>query len=616
MTTIAPYEGASDAPTSSSTSSSTPPAVPTTPTGTGDSTGAVQATALDPTIASKPLPGATAIGATPAQAPQGYDEKKVVQEIAAAIGAKASKGISLETSVVDELAKKYGIKVPTSTQGTGTGQGEAGQLRHNIASWFSTASKATVGKVVAPIGEKLIPGSEPDEDAKRKEAMAIKSPKLRELALKKLQDQGTPPQTAEPVPEQSKKALGDMLNQVVQKMGLSSAAEGPTALDEIASKENLPTTTPGVPANPGGAQTAGDAYSTFVKSLADPKTAIKFAAAQVPALEAAGLLDKNETGGTKQSNGTAYTNAQIQNAYQSVLQQQVTNNQSESDALSALASNTTNAANPTSEAEAYVEGIAQEFGVGLSQQQLTAIANTYWTSGTSSYSAPTDQIKDAVLALYDPTNPNNPDGVADTMYTNIQQAALQYQIPISSQQIGTMVKTALQGATVESMYVAADSAESEAVKQFQAQAQGLYPALSSQIAAGNTVQNLVAPYFNVAEAYTGVPASTMMADNQSGGLSKWSAFLQGGQQPTGATQTAPGTTQTTGGPQMQTLDQWKQTLMQDPQYGFQNTQGAKDMAEQMSSAILNEFGKVNTMGGTSTPFGSYNGASDLSANTS
>ena len=204
------------------------------------------------------------------------------------------------------------------------------------------------------------------------------------------------------------------------------------------------------------------------------------------------------------------------------------------------------------------------------------------------------------------------------MFTDIQQSALQYQIPISAQQIGNMVKQSLQGATVESMYVAADAAEAAATKQFQEQAQGSVPgAQSDQIAAGQTVQNLVAPYFNVAESITGVPASTMMADQQGGGLSKWSAFLQGGNNPSTKTAQAPGTSDdrpaAQAGPQMMTLDQWKTYLMQNPTYGFDKTQGAKDMAEQMTSAILNEFGKVNTNGSSSQPFNAYNGASDLSA---
>ena len=336
------------------------------------------------------------------------------------------------------------------------------------------------------------------------------------------------------------------------------------------------------------------------------------------------MLDHNsalQSGATKQSNGTTFTNEQIASAYQKVLQQQVNNNQSEQDALTALASTATSANAPTSEMEAYVQGVAQEFGVGLTTQQVTQIANTYGANAQTADdpSSVEDEIKDAVVALYDPTNPSNPSGVADTMYTDIQQSALQYQIPITAQQIGSMVKQSLQGATVESMYVAADAAEAAATKQFQEQAQGLYPALASQIAAGQTVQNLVAPYFNVAESITGVPASTMMADQQGGGLSKWSAFLQGGNNPSTKTAQAPGTSATgsaaQAGPQMMTLDQWKTYLMQNPTYGFDKTQGGKDMAEQMTSAILNEFGKVNTNGGSSQPFNAYNGASDLSANT-
>ena len=66
---------------------------------------------------------------------------------------------------------------------------------------------------------------------------------------------------------------------------------------------------------------------------------------------------------------------------------------------------------------------------------------------------------------------------------------------------------------------------------------------------------------------------------------------------------------------MMTLDQWKTYLMQNPQYGFQNTQGAKDMAEQLSSAILNEFGRVNTNGQSSQPFRAPTTASPTSLRT-
>lgn len=649
--TLTPYSpaGATDAPTTPTAAATATPPGPNA-AGLNPAASTVPATSLDPAIASKPLPSASNVGASAATPSKPLDEKQLVQELASALGVKAKKGEPLEVSVVNELADKYGVPISQrgmTTTGTGTGQGEVGQIRHNIASWFGSAVSNGANQVTtaaAPKNAKVL--TEQEYDAQQKAAMAIKSPKLREQALQKLQNEskqniesqlggaveppaqapendGGSPATPKPVPDENTKALNQIVQQVAQKLGTQGA--GPNALADIAKAEGQPTTSGGAPANPGTTQTAGEAYQTFVKNLSDPKTATSFAAAQVPALEAAGLLDANsalQTGAKKQANGTTFTNTQIASAYQQVLQQQVTKNQSEQDALTSLAQDATAGNAPTSEMQAYVQGVAQEFGVGLTPQQTTQIANTYGANAQTADdpSSVEDEIKDAVVALYDPTNPNNPSGVADTMYTDIQQSALQYQIPITAQQIGSMVKQSLQGATVESMYVAADAAEAAATKQFQEQAQGLYPALSSQIAAGQTVQNLVAPYFNVAESITGVPASTMMADQQSGGLSKWSAFLQGGTAPAGPTKTAPGTS-TTGsaaqaGPQMMTLDQWKTYLMQNPTYGFDKTQGGRDMGEQLTAAILNEFGKVNTTSSSSPVTSLYNGQSDLSANTS
>ena len=627
--TLPPYESStsgasSDTSTSSTATASTPVVGGPDAAGLNPAASSVSANSLDPAIASKPLPGAAAVGATAATPPTALNEKQIVDELAKALDVKAAKGKTLEVSVADALASKYGVEVPKddmTTEGTGTGQGTAGSLRHNIASWFDTATSAATTLHLPGVGKNL---SDTEWQDQYNQALKIQSPKLREQALKKLQstnpsNDGAPPEDAKPVP--NSKALNDMLNQVATKLGTQGA--GPNALSDIAKAQNLPTQTPGTPATPGGAQTAGEAYQTFVKELADPKTGTKFASTQVTALQDAGLLDKNALG-SKTANGTTYSNDQIANAYQQVLNQQVTNNQTEQQALTSLASTANTQNGPTSEMQAYVQGVAQEFGVGLTTQQITQIANTYGANAATADdpSSVEDEIKDAVVTLYDPTNPANPSGVADTMYTDIQQAALQYQIPISASQIGQMVKTSLQGATVESMYVAADAAEAAATKQFQEQAQGLYPSLASQIAQGQTVQNLVTPYFNVAEALTGVPASTMMADNQSGGVSVWSKFLNAANAP-GLTANPSATgnpsasgTSSTAGPQMMTMDQWKQYIMQTPSYGFQNTQGAKDMAEQMSSAILNEFGKVNTDAGSSQPFNSYNGASDLSANTS
>lgn len=388
----------------------------------------------------------------------------------------------------------------------------------------------------------------------------------------------------------------------------------------------------------GQVQTYAQNYAAFVKAwnanqrLPDGAS---FQAQWMANLENAGLLNADiNTATTSQQQQTATKGGvlsttvaagpsaqQVFHAYQQLLVASAQANQTPQAYLEAQQNTpTTNAlANGSpSEMYAYVQGVATEFGVALTNQQINQIANFYGANASvaDNPSSVEDQIKNAVVSLYDPTNPNNPAGIADKMYTGIQDAALQYQIPMNATQIGNMVKQSLQGASVESMYIAADNAQAAAVKQFQQQAEGLYPALAPQIAAGQTVQNLVAPYFNVAEAITGVPASTMMADQQGGGVSKWSAFLQGGNNPAGATKQAPGTTNTTGTPQMMTLDQWKTHLMQDPQYGFVNTQGGRDMAEQLTSAILNEFGKVTTTTSANPVGALYQGPSALGANTS
>jgi hypothetical protein len=95
------------------------------------------------------------------------------------------------------------------------------------------------------------------------------------------------------------------------------------------------------------------------------------------------------------------------------------------------------------------------------------------------------------------------------------------------------------------------------------------------------VQTLIQPYNTITAQYTGKDPAALQAPGVDPTSPNY-AFLQGGNDPK------------TGAPTMMTMDQWKQKLMQDPQYGFQNTQGAKNMASDFASAVLNEFGVVNT----------------------
>jgi len=597
-----------------------------------------------------------------------YDEKQLVQSLADALDVKAAKGETLEAAVVNKLADKFGVKISQrgmTTTGTGTGQGSVGQARHAIASWFDglTGASGTATVLGVPgVGGEVGRASatvtkEKDYDKQLAEAMKIKSPALRAQAVAKIKKQAQDanalnPATPQPVPEENAKALNQIITQVAQKLGVQGA--GPNALEDIAKSPQVGAQyqTPAEAAQAGTPQTYAQNFQSFVaqwnknEKLSNGQT---FQNQWIANLENMGELNAasntanfGATESTTKNGAITTTNAQqakptsnqVFNAYQNFLLQSQQQNQSPLEYMQAAPTSAATEAlkaGPASEMYAYVQGIAQEMGVGLTSNQINQISNFYGASATvaDDPSSVEDQIKDSVVALYspptDPTNPNspnaygvvNPSGVANTMFVDIQQQALAYQIPISANQITGMVQNDLQGATVESLYVAADAAEAKATQQFQQQAQGLYPALASQIASGSTVQQLTAPYFNVAEAITGVPASTMQADVTTGGLSKWSNFLQGGNNPSGSTQlnNTAGSAQQ-GQPQMMTLDQWKTYLMTQPQYGFSKTQGGQDMAEQMTSAILNEFGKVNTTS-SATPISSlYQGQSDLSANTS
>jgi hypothetical protein len=459
-------------------------------------------------------------------------------------------------------------------------------------------------------------------------------------AAKRHKDHGEAPAVRNAVPETedtstsatpNKKALA----QIAAKMGIQ-LRPGENPLVAIAGIESSGGSGSQNPLLNIPGETAAQNYSNFVQQGFNAKTGALTSSGKQweDALIQAGYLDVNANLGTPTAN-------EVQNAYLSLLNVAV-NGQKTGDPHTTVApgqgiqaaiaagqniAKATDANAPGSEAYATVQGVASEFGVYLSPLQITDIANKFAGQITAEGS-PADvenSIKDLVIQQYNPNNPNDPAGIANTMYTDIQQSALQYQIPISPDQLNAMVKNGLQTASVAYPASAATDVQNKAIQQFQEQAAGLYPTLAAQIKAGNTVQNLVAPYYNVAESYTGVPATTMMSEATTAGgpPSKWGVFLQGGNTPgNGVAPNSSGSTKGGATPQggegagqLMTIDQWKQKLMTDPIYGFDKTQGAKDMAEQMSSAILNELGRVNTDGGSQSPFGAYNPSSALQANT-
>lgn len=547
------------------------PAGPTTPAPTGNTLTVPNVTnpsegfpTLPDSVSSRILPGGSQLGAEPAtkgKTGRPFDEQHLVDELAKSLKVKAKSGGNLETAVIEALAKQHGVKIPkpTQTEGTGTGQGTVGQARHNIASWFETALQVH------------LPGAAPE-------------------------DGGGPPGTPRPV--QSKKALNDMLTEVAAKLGIQGA--GPHALADVTKAEGLPTTkgaTAGTPATPGGPQTVGQAYQAFQSSGFDKKGALTATGtAMATDLVNAGIIDQSQA-----------TNAQaVAGGYAQVLTESAQQNKTTTDIIQAGAAVNPSVGQAQSEWSSYVQGVATEFGVALTDQQVNDISSQYYkeavASGVTSVqdgpSSMTDAIKNSVVSLYDPNNPNDPAGVASQIFQGIKSAALSYGIPLADGQLSQYVKTALQGATVASMYVAKQSAIDQYTKIFQDQASSLYPTIAPQIQAGIPVSTIVQPYNSLTQQYTGKDAASILTDP----TDQYSKFLQGGQDPK------------TGAPTMMSLDQWKKTLMSDPSYGFQNTQGGKNLASQFSSAILNEFGKINTGSNNQGAFSSISPSSALSAN--
>ena len=519
-------------------------------------------TQLDPNIAGKVLQGGYMQPGTAAVAPRPYDEKELVAALASEL--HVSKGGNQEVKVIEALAKKHGVNVPRTTEGTGHKQGEIGGLRHDIASWFDDASNdvtkagnAANAATNRAVGKPSDFGALPERN-------------------------GQPKGSNSTVPDTSTKALQEMFDRVGKKLGIPKVDQNQKGFAQVAAKEGAPTTTAGTPGTNSGPQTAAQAWQSFTSNSID-------ASGKLTTTGQAWAADLVKAGALTTAQ---QTDAQaVAGAYASVLTQAANSNQTTAQVMAAGATQAATIGQPQNEWASYVQGVADEFGVALNPQQVNDIATQYYnqalqsgvTSVANGPSSMTDAIKASVVKLYDPNNNNDPAGVASQIYQGIKDAALQYGIPLDDKTLGTYVQTALQNATVESMYTAKQSAIDAYTTQFQQQAKGLYPTIAAQIDSGVTVANIMAPYNQLTAQYTGKDMAAIQNQQASGAVNPYDAFLQGGPKDP-----------KTGQPSMMTMDQWKQKLMQDPQYGFQNTQGAKNMASGFASAILNEFGLVNT----------------------
>lgn len=543
--------------------------------------------------------------------------------------AKGSTPAESHAAAVAGLAKYFGITTPPPGQTVEELVTSALAHKYHVALNTAAASKAQAG-----VGDSRTPAEKKDEPNTSNPFPQSPDPffaptKSGQKADTKAAVKAAAPGDAFARPGQAAGLNTQALSDIAGHLGLDTSKTDP--LVAIAGKLGIHN--PADNSASGGAltQTHADTtaaqYAGFVAESFDKKGNLTTKGKAIESeLVQAGYLDVNTSGGTPTAND-------VQKAYQGFLSAAVNGiktgdpntSLSPGQGLQAAISYGTKQAQgvqssaTSSESYAYTQGIASEFGVYLTPLQINNIIDdpkiAAEITSTGSPTNVADQIKDMVIKQYNPNNPNDPAGVANSMFVGLQQAALKYQLPLSSDQINTMVQNGLQTASVAYPASAVNDVVSKATEQFQAQAEGLYPSLAAQIKAGSDVQTLTAPYFNVAEAVTGVPASSMMADASTGGTSKWSAFMQGGQAQAGGTKTGGQAAATEGGNQTMTLDEWKKYLMVNPQYGFSKTQGGKDMGEQMASAILNEFGKANTEGGTQTPFGAFSPSSDFAVNT-
>lgn len=333
-------------------------------------------------------------------------------------------------------------------------------------------------------------------------------------------------------------------------------------------------------------------YSAFAKRVSSDSA---YKTGWTAALAKAGLLDASQNNGSPD-------NATIGRAFQQLMQKSVAAGTSVDETV--VSPDLTVQRGPdgkpiqstTSELEAFVQGMGEKFGIHLTPTDINTIANKYKADTPSNgISGIADEVKNDVVQYFNPNDPLNPPGAANEMYIKIQSAGQKFGIPMNQQDIMGWVKNGIRNSAGDGYSIAQAAANitAAAEQHFQQLAQGLYPALAGQIGTGMDVASLIAPYNNITAQYTGKDPAAL-ANAGVDPTSPNYKFLQGAQDPK------------TGAPTMMTMDAWKKTLMSDPQYGFQNTTGAHDMASQFTSALLNAFGKVKTEG-TPGSFSGYSG---------
>jgi hypothetical protein len=374
-----------------------------------------------------------------------------------------------------------------------------------------------------------------------------------------------------------KVATGATLGQMQGILGATTTA-GSTSMPGAPGTQTT-TTIPGTPATGGTATTYNDQYTAQVNAFitgTDPNgqlTASEYRTQVRSELVNAGIL----------SNTQAQDQNLVINALKQVTTQAAAAGVSLDDQLNSMALG--NETKRTGEIGSFVNAISDEYGVHLTDAEVQQIAQKYAGESLTTYSPAGDQVKGDILGILqaDPSRLNLNEGIAADMYQQIQVAAGNYLIPMSDSGLRSMVINGLSAATAETISGAATTTADAAKLHFREMAKGLFPEFATMLDQGLDTRTLVDPYAQLASSVLGVPASSIDFEIGQGHDSKWSALLST-------------TDPKTGAPMVRTLDQAKQLMMSDPKYGFQNSQGGRDLASSFVSALGAMFGKTTGAG--------------------
>ena len=206
---------------------------------------------------------------------------------------------------------------------------------------------------------------------------------------------------------------------------------------------------------------------------------------------------------------------------------------------------------------------AAQLGVQLTPDQVQALA-----MASSTYQWNADQINLNIRKQYD-TQPNQGPAIGDAaaMQQVIKQAGASWLQPMDANAVKFWTDAAMsKGQTASQLQADMNSA-------FSAQAAQRFPWMQSALQMGMTAQDYLAPYTSQA-----AKTLSISPDSIDWSQPKWmGALLQ---------------TDTNGAQAPLNADAFNRKLMQDPQFGYQHTQGAMDQASAVVSTLEKTFGKV------------------------